>query len=41
MMDFDFEVRYKKGSKMLANFLSQSYVEMGAKSALDMNWAHE
>jgi hypothetical protein len=31
----------KKGSDLPAYFLSRSLVEMGAISALDMNWAHE
>jgi hypothetical protein len=41
MMDIDFEIRYKKGSEMPADFLSRSFVEMGSISALNMNWAHE
>jgi hypothetical protein len=30
MMEFDFEIRYKKGSETPADFLSRSFVEMGA-----------
>jgi hypothetical protein len=41
MMDFDFEIRYKKGSEILADYLSRSFTKIGAISALDMNWAHE
>jgi hypothetical protein len=41
MMDFDFEIRNKRGSEMPADFLSRSLVEIGAISALDMNWAHD
>jgi hypothetical protein len=37
MMDFDFEIRYKKGSKMPADFLSQSFIEVGPISSLAMN----
>ncbi len=41
MMDFDFEIRYKKGSEMPADFLSRSFTEMNAISALDVDWVHE
>ena len=48
MMDLDFEIRYKKGSEMPADFLSRSFSEnnrsesqINALSALDINWAHE
>ncbi len=41
MMDFDFEIRYKKGSKMPADFLSRSFIQVVAISALDINWAHK
>ncbi len=48
MMDFDFEIRYKKGSEMPADFLSRSYNEsndisatVNALSALDVDWVHE
>jgi hypothetical protein len=41
MIDFDFEIRCKKGSEMPADFLSRSFVEIGAISALNMNWPHE
>jgi hypothetical protein len=37
MMDFDFEIRYIKGSDMPADFLSKSFLEMGAISARQMN----
>jgi hypothetical protein len=41
MMDFDFEIRYKKGSEMPADFLSRSFTEINAISALDIDWVHE
>jgi hypothetical protein len=41
MMDFDFELRYKKGSEMPTDFLSRSFVEISVASALNMNWAHK
>ena len=41
MLDFDFEIRYKKGSEMPADFLSRSFTEIGAISAMDMKWEHE
>jgi hypothetical protein len=41
MMDFDFEIRYKKGSEMPADFLSRSFSEINAISALDIDWVHE
>jgi hypothetical protein len=41
MMDFDFEIRYKKGSEMPADFLSRGFTEMSAISALDIDWIHE
>ncbi len=48
MMDFDFEIRYKTGSEMPADFLSWSFTEIDnietkidALSALDIDWAHE
>jgi hypothetical protein len=41
MMDFDFEIRYKKGSEMPADFLSRSITEINAISALDINWVHK
>ncbi len=48
MMDFDFEIRYKKGSEMPADFLSRSFTinnnpenKIYALSALDIDWAHE
>jgi hypothetical protein len=41
MMDFDFEIRYKKGSEMPADFLSRSFTEISAISALDVDWVHE
>jgi hypothetical protein len=48
MMDFDFEIRYKKGSEMPADFLSRSFSEnddskskISALLALDIDWAHE
>jgi hypothetical protein len=31
----------KKGSEMSVDFLSRSFVEVGARFAPDMNWAHE
>jgi hypothetical protein len=40
-MDFDIEIRNKKGLKTPADFLSRSLIEMGAISALNMNWAHK
>jgi hypothetical protein len=39
-MDFDFDIRYKKGSEMPADFLSRSINEIWAISALDIYWAH-
>jgi hypothetical protein len=41
MLDFHFEISYKKGWKLPADFLSRSLMEMGAILALNMNWAHE
>jgi hypothetical protein len=41
MMNFDFEIRNKKGSEMPANFLSGSFTEISAISALDIDWVHE
>jgi hypothetical protein len=41
MMDFDFEIRYKKGSKMPADFLSRSFTEINAISALDIDWVYK
>jgi hypothetical protein len=41
MMDFNFKIRYKKGSEMTANYLSRSFSEVSAISALDMNWAYK
>jgi hypothetical protein len=41
MMDFDFEIRYKKGSEMPADFLSRSFTEINAISALHIHWVHE
>jgi hypothetical protein len=41
MIDFDFEIRYKKGSEMPADFLSRSFTEINAISALDVDWVHE
>ncbi len=47
MMDFDFEIRYKKGSDMPADFLSRCFSgidnsesKINALSALDIDWAH-
>jgi hypothetical protein len=41
MMDFDFEIRYKKGSEMPADFLSRSFAKISAISALGVDWVHE
>ncbi len=41
MMDFDFKIRYKKGSEMPADFLSRSFTEINAISALDIDWVLE
>jgi hypothetical protein len=41
MMGFNFEIRYKKGSKMPADNLSGSFSEIEAILALYMNWAYE
>jgi hypothetical protein len=41
MMDFDFKIRYKKGSEMPADFLLRSFTEINAISALDIDWVHE
>jgi hypothetical protein len=41
MMDFDFQIRYKKGSEMPTDFLSRSFSEIIAISALDIDWVHE
>jgi hypothetical protein len=41
MMDFDFAIRYKKGSEMPADFLSRSFTEINPISALDIDWVHE
>jgi hypothetical protein len=37
MMDFYFQIRYKKGSEMPADYLLRSFAEINAKSVLDMN----
>jgi hypothetical protein len=37
----DFKIRYKKGSEMPADFLSRSFAEISAISALDIGWVHE
>jgi hypothetical protein len=39
--DFDFKIRYKKGSEMPADFLSRSFIEINAIFALDIDWVHE
>jgi hypothetical protein len=39
-MDFDFENRYKKGSKMPVDFLSRGFIKVGDISVLDVNWTH-
>ncbi len=41
MMNFDFEIRYKKGSEMPTDFLSRSFTEINAILALDIDWVHE
>jgi hypothetical protein len=41
MMYVDFEIRYKKGSEMPADYLSRSFTQMSAISVFDMNWTHE
>jgi hypothetical protein len=41
MIDFDFEIRYKRGSEMPADFLSRSFTEISAISALDIDWVNE
>ena len=38
MLDFDFEIRYKKGSEMPADFLSRSFNQTCAISILDKDW---
>ena len=38
MLDFDFEIRYKKGSEMPADFLSRSLEQICAISILDKDW---
>ena len=38
MLDFDFEIRYKKGSEMPADFLSRSFQQNCAISILDKDW---
>ena len=38
MLDFDFEIRYKKGSEMPADFLSRSFLQTCAISILDKDW---
>ena len=38
MLDFDFEIRYKKGSEMPADFLSRSFTQTCAISILDKDW---
>jgi hypothetical protein len=40
MMDFNFDIRYKKGSEMPADFLSRNFMEIGAISSLNINWTH-
>jgi hypothetical protein len=40
MMDFDFKIRYKKGSMMPGDFLLRSFIEIGAISVLDVNCVH-
>ena len=40
MMEFDFKIRDKKGSKMPADFLLRIFIKNGSISALDVNWAH-
>jgi hypothetical protein len=37
----DFEIGYKKGSEMPADFLSRSFTEISAISALVIDWVHE
>jgi hypothetical protein len=41
MMIFDFEIRYKKGSEMPADFVLRSYTEINAISALNIDWVQE
>jgi hypothetical protein len=41
MMNFDFAIWYKQGSKMRAAVLSRSFLEITAISARDMNWVHK
>ena len=38
MLDFDFEIRYKKGSEMPTDFLSRSFQQTCAISILDKDW---
>ena len=38
MLDSDFEIGYKKGSEMPADFLSRSFQETCAISILDKDW---
>jgi hypothetical protein len=40
-MDFDFEIRHKKSSEIPADFLSRSFTEISAISALDIDWVLE
>jgi hypothetical protein len=41
MLDFDFEIRCKKGSEIPADYLSWSFSKITAILAMDLNWAHE
>ena len=38
MLDFDFEIRYKKGTAMPADFLSRSFQQTCAIAILDKEW---
>ena len=38
MLDVDFEIRYKKGTEMPADFLSRSFQQTCAISILDKDW---
>ena len=38
MLDFDFEIRYKKGAEMPADFLSRSFQQTCAISILVKDW---
>ena len=39
MIDFDFKIGYRKDQRC-KDFLSRSFIEIGAISALDVNWVH-